>query len=296
LVAALEMLGKETDPMRLVVSRLATGDVVAAVQFPHCRVFGDMLFASDKEVLIPCGFPSYSDIQSEYVHFVRVNLVDRTARDERYDATFPSALDASLGLIRTPRGWLKLEVTKPAPTYGRRGPDYGFQTAWRLRDYDSDRVIAALSPPSLVPGYALVNGSELRSGILAMTATGGENRLSLHSAAGTQLQTISLGGNSSEVLAESSDSETILVGTYTRHYSGGGEYSIVTVEVRGGTTRPLEKGLHRAGWMGEIGSTHSVLQNSSGRLLWFNPQTKALQPLLAEAQYLEADLPTGGSL
>ncbi len=285
LVAALEMLGKETDPMRLVVSRLATGDVVAVVQFPHCRVFGDMLFASDKEVLIPCGFPSYSDVQYEYVHLVRVNLVEKTTRDERYDATFPPALDASLGLMRTPRGWLKLEVTKPEPTYGRRGPDYGFQTAWRLRDYDSGRVIAELAPPSLIPGDARVHGSELRGGTLAMAASGGENQLSLYSAIGGQPQTISLGGSISEVFAESSDSETILVGSYTRHYGGGGEFSFVTIEIRGGTTRPLEKGLHPAGRLGEIGSTHSVLYNSSGRLLWFNPQSKAVQPLLGEAQY-----------
>jgi len=282
LVAALEMLGKETDPMRLVVSRLATGDVVASVTFPHCRVFGDMLFASNKEVLVPCGFPSA--VSHDTVRMVRVDLAAKTTRNERYDPTFPPTLEASLGLVRTPRGWLKLEVTKPEPKYGRQ-PDYGFQTAWRLLDYDSDRVIAALTPPSLVPGYARVHGNELRSGLFAMAATGGENRLSLYSATGTQLHAISLGGSTSEVLAESADSNTILVGTYSPHYGGGGEFSFVTVEVREGTIRPLEKGLHRAGWVGEIGSTHSVLSDSSGRLMWFNPHTKVLQPLLAETQY-----------
>ena len=286
LVAALEMLGNETDPMRLVVSRLATGDVVASVTFPHCRVFGDMLFASGQEVVVPCGFPSYTDMPYESVHLVRVDLAAKTTRNERYDPTFPPALDASLGLVRTPRGWLKVEVTKPEPKYGRK-PDYGFQTAWRLRDYDSERILTALEPPSLVPGYARVHGSELRSGILAMAASGGESRLSLHSAAGIQLHAISLGGTTSEVLAESADSKTILVGIYSHHYGGGGEFSFVTVDVREGTTRPLEKGLHRAGWVGEIGSTHSVLSDSSGRLMWFNPESKMLQPLLSNRRYPE---------
>ena len=284
-VAVLERLGGPDDLVRLVVSKVTSGDVTAAVQLPSCRLFGDMLFASAKEVLIPCGFPSYSDVQYEYVHLVRVNLAEKTTRDDRYDATFPPALDASLGLIRTPRGWLKLEVTKPEPTYGRRGPDYGFQTAWRLQDYDSERVIAELAPPSFVPGFAWVHGSELRGGTLAMAARGAANQLSLYSTTGAQPQTISLGGSISAVLAESSDFETILVGTYFRHYGGGGEFSFVTIEISSGTTRPLEKGLRPAGWLGEIGSTHSVLHNSSGRLLWFNPQTKTLQPLLAETQY-----------
>lgn len=294
LVAALEMLGKETDPMRLVVSRLATGDVVAAVQFPHCRIFGDMLFASDKEVLIPCGFPSFSDVISEYVHLVRVDLAAKTTRDEPYDATFPPSLDASLGLVRTPRGWLKLEVTKPEPTYSRRGPDYGFQTAWRLRDYDSNRVVAELTPPDHVPGHAWVYGSELRDGTLALVASGVGSGLSLYSDSGARPQTIALGANSSAILAESADSGTVLIGNYTRAYGGGGVYSFVTMEISNGTIRPLEKGLHRAGWLGEIGSTHSVFYSNPFRLLWFNPESKQLQPLLQESQYNQSAMHTDG--
>lgn len=295
-VAALEMLGKETDPMRLVVSRLATGEVVASLQIPHCRVYGDMLFANDNEVIIPCGFPAVTDLVTDITRVVRVDLVSRTSRDERYDATLPPALDASLGLVRTPSGWLKLEDTRPNPESGQRGPNYGLQTAWRLRDSDSDRLLAELTPPSLVSGDAWVHGCELRNGTFAIaTGESRDNRLAVYAADGALLRTISLGGGLSTIFAESSDSETILIGIYTRAWNGPGKFSFATIDIGNGTVLALEKRLHPAGWLGEIGSTHSVFRNGSGRLLWFNPQSKALEPLLAEAQYFEEGLPAGSS-
>jgi hypothetical protein len=285
LVAALERLGNETDPMRLVVSRLATGDVVASLQFPHCRIFGDMLFASDKEVLIPCGFPSYTDVLN-YTYLVRVDLVSKTTRDEAYDPTFPPALDASLGLVRARRGWLNVDVTKPEPKYGRQ-PDYGFQTAWRLRDFGSDRVIAELAPPSLVSGYARVHGSELRDGSIVMAFSGRESGLVAYAADGKRLQTFSALSGMPMILGESRNSGTLLVGLFGRAYTGAAQFSFIVVDLRNGTTRPLEQGLHPAGWLGGLGSTHSVLYDNSGRLVWFNPETKMLQPLLSDRQYSE---------
>lgn len=284
LVAALEMLGKESDPMRLVVSRLATGDVVAAVQFSHCRVYGDMLFASDKEVLIPCGFPSYTDIRA-YTRLVRVDLVSKSTRDEIYDPTFPPALDASVGLVRTPRGWLKLETTKTEPVPRYRQPwDFGLQTAWRLRADASDRFAVDLTPPDLVPAHAWVRGSELHDGTFVMAISGGETGLVTYAAGGQRLRTIPALGGKPTVLAESLDSGALLVGLYGRTFNGAAQFSFIVVDLRDGTTRPLEKGLHPAEWLGEIGSTHSVLYDSSGRLVWFNPETKMLQPLLSDRQ------------
>lgn len=288
LVAALEMLGKETDPMRLVVSRLATGDVVAAVQFPHCRVFGDMLFASDKEVLIPCGTPSYSDSGSETTRLVRVNLESKTASDEPYQPQFPPGLDVAIGLIQAPRGWWSVATTSVAAP----------QTIFNLVDPEQKRAPVSLTPPAELRSWAGVRGRQLLDGTLLLLVIEGPyaGRLAVYSDKGDHLRTISLPLPPSSVIAESADSKTLLLSSY-RPIAGRGHggLSFLSVDITAGTSRSLGDGLHFASWLGEIGSTHSVLYNSTGRLLWFNPHTKALQPLLGEAQYFDQAVPTGGS-
>jgi hypothetical protein len=97
------------------------------------------------------------------------------------------------------------------------------------------------------------------------------------------------------ILAESSDSGTILVGNYGRAYNGAAQFSFVTIDLQSGTSRILEKGLQPAGWLGGIGSTHSVLRDSSGRLVWFNPETTMLQPLLSDRHYSENGAPRRSS-
>jgi hypothetical protein len=295
-IATLERLGGMDDPVRLVVSKVASGDVTAAVQLPSCRLFGDMLFASSKELLVPCGFPSWTDQRTEVTRVVRVDLHSKSSRDERYDPTFPPALDASLGLVRTPRGWLKLETSKTEPVpRPRAARDFGLQTAWRLRSDGSDRPSVDLTPPDSVPAHAWVRGSELHDGTLVMAISGGETGLVTYAAGGQRLRTISTLGGMPTVLAESSDSATLLVGNYGRAYNGAAQFSFVTIDLQSGTSRALEKGLHPAGRLGEIGSTHSVLYDSSGRLLWFNPETKMLQPLLSDRRYSENGPPKRSS-
>ncbi len=282
LVAALEMLGDASDPMRLVVSLLATGDVVAAVQFPHCRVSGDMLFPSSKELLIPCGYRGHWDTKRDEVRLVRVDLVSKTAQSEPYSPVFPPAVESSLGLVQSARGWLRLLTAKTDD----------LQTAWELRDYETDRFVANLAPAALVRSSQWLRGRQLRDGTFAMAISLGESHLATYSAEGTPILTVPLPLGVSTILAESADSKTVLVSTYYDPPRGTSLFSFAEIDLRKGTMRPLGKGLQLSGWLFDISAEHSVFRDRSGRLLWFNPATKVLQPLLGEAQYFDAGLPS----
>lgn len=284
-IAVLERLGGPDDPVRLVVSKIASGDVTAAVQLPSCSLFGDMLFVSTKEVVIPCGFPSYSDLQWDGTRLLRVDLATKETRTQHYQPEHPPQIDRSLGLIQTPHGWLGLiEKREEELTAG-----------WGVLDSETGQTMATLelAEPSRNPD---ARGRQLRDGTFAITITNpAESRLLLYSARGELKRSIALPRDISRILAESADARAVLVATVGFNSQGPARESFSLVDLETGNTRPLGAGLHLQDWFGGVRSAQSVFYSTAGRLLWFNPQTKLLQPLLPDTRLLEAGLPTDSS-
>ncbi len=284
-VAALERLGGVDDPVRLVVSKIASGDVTAAVQISRCRLFGDMLFVSTREVVIPCGGPSYTDMQTESTLLLRVDLATKETRTQPYRPERPPQLDRSLGLIQTPRGWLVLSEKKAAE----------LTVGWDVLDAETGQTVSTLELPDL-SRYSYPRGRQLRDGTFAITITNGsEGRLLLYSVRGQLRKSIDLPEGTPRILAESADASSVLVATVAFRAMGPPHESFSRVDFETGNTRPLGEDLHLRDWLGAVSSSHSVFSTNAGRLVWFNPQTEALQPLLPEARYFETGPPTGSS-
>ena len=281
-IAVLERLGGIDDPLRLVVSKTSSGDVTAAVQIPRCRLFGDMLFVSTKEVVIPCGFGSFSDLQWDGTRLLRVDLATKETRTLSYQPEHPPQIDRSLGLVQAPRGWFELLEKKEVELTG----------GWDVLDSESGQTLSTLqlAEPSR---YSDARGRQLHDGSFAITTTHpSESRLHLYSDRGRLQKFIALPQGISRILAESSDARAVLVATVVFNRQGPARESFSLVDLETGNTRPLGEDLHLRDWLGAVSASHSVFFGKAGRLVWFNPQTKGLQPLLSEARYFEARLPT----
>ncbi len=284
-IAALERLGRYEGPMRVVVSKLADGDVTAAIQITSCRLFGDMLFVSAKEVVIPCGFPSYSDVRSEPTYLVRVDLEKKELRLRDYFPERPPQLDRSLGLIGAASGWLSLAERREGE----------LTVGWNVLEPETGRKVAdlALEEPLRDP-YA--RGRQLRDRSFAIAAANRSGSSLLHfSLRGDLETTVVLPQGTSRILAESADAKCLVVATVAARRDGPPHEFYSLVDLGTGTAKAMMGGLHIQDWYGALGSNHTVLYGPSGRLLWFNPQSKVLQPLLSDAQYFEEGLPTGSS-
>lgn len=268
--------------MRLVVSKIASGDVTAAIQLSTCRLFGDMLFVSAKEVVIPCGFPSYSDVPFEPTTLVRVDLERKELRSQDYHPERPPQVDRSLGLIQAANGWLVLAERKEGE----------LTVGWNVLETETGREVAGLElqEPRRDP-YA--RGRQLRDRSFAIAAADRSGSSLLHfSLRGDLETTVVLPQGTSRILAESEDARFLVVATVAARPDGPPHEFYSLVDLGTGTAKAMTGGLHLQDWYGAIGSNHTVFYGPSGRLLWFNPQSQALQPLLTERQYFEEGLPT----
>ena len=284
-IAVLERLGGASDPLRLVVSKLTSGDVTAAIQLPSCNLFGDMLFVSAVEVVVPCGFPHYTDVQSESTLLLRVDLATKEARSQSYSPELPPQIDKSLGLLRAANSWLALAERKEGELV----------VGWNVLDPETRGEVAVLELPKPL-GYPYARGRQLRDRSFAITVSDGSGSRLLHySLSGRLERNVELPQGMSRILAESSDVRSLVVATVARPFNAPVRESYTLVDLSIGTAESLAGGLHLRDWYGAVVSSQAVFTGETGRLLWFNPQSKALQPLLTDAQYFEEGLPTGSS-
>ena len=166
---------------------------------------------------------------------------------------------------------------------------------WDVLDSETGQTPATLqlAEPSRNPD---ARGRQLHDGNFAITTThSSESRLLLFSDRGQLQKSIALPQGISRILAESSDARAVVVATVMFNSQGPARESFTLIDLETGNTGPLGGGLHLQDWFGGVRSAQTVFFGTGGRLLWFNPQSKLLQPLLPDAKSLEAGLPTGKS-
>ena len=166
---------------------------------------------------------------------------------------------------------------------------------WNVLEPETGSEVAGLElQEPLRDPYA--RGRQLRDRSFAIAAANRSGSSLLHFSLRGELETtVVLPQGTSRILAESEDAKFLVVATVAARPDGPPQESYSLVDLATGTAKSMAGGLHLQDWYGAIGSNHTVFYGPSGRQLWFNPQSKALQPLLTDAQYFEAGLPTGSS-
>lgn len=272
---------------RLVVSEIASGGVATSLQFPQCNVYGDMLFAARAELLIPCGAPSPSDLWTERVAILRINLSTKEIETRDYRPYSPPALEASAGLIQARRGWLRLEKLNASEMSGR----------WRLLDPDTGASLVTVKlPVDLRVLQSPATGRQLVDGTIALVRS---NQLFHFSTQGTTLGTIGLPAGEAWIVAESANAAGVLVAVRSGSMSyfpdpsrrAPTQLSLIFVELSTGTVSLLDDRLH-AQEFGQILADRSLYFSATGRLVWFNPTTHRLQQVLENTQYPRNDDPS----
>ncbi len=274
-VAVMEYTGGVKAPQRLVVSSVASGAVKAARMVPACVYRADIAFVSTRQLLIPCSELRTDSDVSESVSTLDLETSQLVPLDFRPRS--PASFESGFRLFKGRSSWLRFEEIDTS----------GDSQGWRLLDPDGTRPEATVRLPATAFRYSGPPiGRQLHDGKFAIAIRTRDGSSILVFDTGGALERsidVPLEGTTT-VLAELAQPQTLLIATLPFPWRSLKEWwSVSLVDLSSGRHELVATAIRLSDWR-DLGASRSVMRDQDGRFLWFNPHTRAIQPVLSESQ------------